>query len=155
MGISKFFSSFKRYMSIFFRMLSIQFSSVTKLCPTLCYPMDGRMPDFLVHHQHPELAQTHVNWVGDAIELSSSVVPFASYFHSFGESGFFSMSQFFTSGSQSVGASSSSSALPMNIQDWFPLGLMGLISLQSKGCSRVSSSTTVWKHQFFGTLPSH
>ena len=116
--------------------------------------MDRRMPDFPVHHQHLELAQTHVNWVSDAIELSSSVVPFSYYFQSFPESGSFSMSQFFASGSQSVGASSSSSALPMNIQDQFLLGLSGLISLQSKGLARVFSNTTIQKHQFFSPQPS-
>ena len=69
-------------------------------------------------------------------------------------SGSFPMSQLFTSGGQSIGASASASVLPMNIQGWFLLGLMGLISLQSKGLSRVFSSTTVSKHQFFGAQPS-
>ena len=64
-------------------------------------------------------------------------------------SGSFQMSQFFVSGGQSIGASASTSVLPMNIQDWFPLGLTGWISLQSKGLSRVFSNTTVQKHQFF------
>ena len=68
--------------------------------------------------------------------------------------GSFQMSQFFTSGGQHLGASTSASVLPMNIQDWFPLGWTGLISLQSKGFSRVFSNTTVQKHQFFGTQPS-
>ena len=63
----------------------------------------------------------------------------------------FLMSQFFTSGGQSIGVSASASVLPMNIQGWFPLGLTGLIPLLSKGLSRVFCSTTVWKHQFFGT----
>ena len=62
------------------------------------------------------------------------------------------MSQFFTSGGKSIGVSASASVLPMNIQDWFPLGLTGLISLQSRGLSRVFSNNTVQKHQFFGTL---
>ena len=66
-------------------------------------------------------------------------------------SGSFPMSQFFTSGGQSIGVSASASVLPMNIQDWFPLGSTGWISLQSKGLSRVFSKTTVQKHQFFGT----
>ena len=73
---------------------------------------------------------------------------------SFPASGSFPMSQLFASGSQSIGASASASVLSMNIQDWLPLGLTCLISLQSKGLSRVFSSTTVWKHQFFGALPS-
>ena len=69
-------------------------------------------------------------------------------------SGSFLMSQLFASGGQSIGASASASALPMNIRDWFLLGLTGLISLQSKGLSRVFSNTTVQKHQFFGVQPS-
>ena len=64
------------------------------------------------------------------------------------------MSHLFESGSQNVGASASASLLPTNIQSWFPLGLIGLTSLQSKGLSRVFSSATVWKHQFFSTQPS-
>ena len=80
--------------------------------------------------------------------ISSSVIPFSSCLQSFPASGSFQMSQFFTSGGQSIGASAS--FLPMNIQDWFPLEWTGLISLQSKGLSRVFCNTTVQKHQFFG-----
>ena len=80
--------------------------------------------------------------------ISSSVVPFSSCLQSFPASGSFQMSQFFASGGQSVAASAS--VLPMNIQDWFTLGLTGLISLQFMGFSRVFSNTTVQKHQFFG-----
>ena len=76
-------------------------------------------------------------------------VPFSSCLQSFPESGSFQMSQFFTSDDQSTGVSASASVLPMNIQDWFPLGWTGWISLQSKGFSRVFSNTTVQKHQFF------
>ena len=79
----------------------------------------------------------------------SSVVPFSSCLQSFPTSGSFQTSQFFTSGGQSIGVSASASVFPMNIQDWFPLGLTGWISLQSKGLSRVFSNTTVQKHQFF------
>ena len=86
--------------------------------------------------------------------ISSSVVPFSSRLQSFPASGSFPMSQFFASGGQSIGASASASVLPMNIQDWFPLGLTGWISLQSKGLSSVFSNTTVQKHQFFGVQPS-
>ena len=81
---------------------------------------------------------------------SSSVVPFSSRLRSFPRSGSFQMSQLFASGSQSIGVLAWASVLPMNIQDWFPLGLTGWISLQSKGLSRVFSNTTVQKHQFFG-----
>ena len=79
--------------------------------------------------------------------ISSSVVPFSSCLQSCPARGSFQKSQFFTSGGQSIGASAS--VLPMNIQDWSPLGWTGLISLQSKRLSRVFSSTTVQKHQFF------
>ena len=81
--------------------------------------------------------------------ISSSVIPFSSRLQSFPTSGSFLMSQFFASGSQTIGVSASASVLPMNIQDWFPLGWTGWISLQSKGLSRVFSNTTVQKHQFF------
>ena len=81
--------------------------------------------------------------------VSSSAVPFSSCLHSSPASGSFPLSQFFTSGGQSIGDSASASVLPMNIQDWFPLGWTGWISLLSKGISRVFSSTTVQKHQFF------
>ena len=83
--------------------------------------------------------------------ISSSVVPFSSCLQSFPASGSFQMSQFFTSGGQITGVSASASVLPMNIQDWFPLGWTGLISLQSKGLSRVFSNPTVQKHRCFGT----
>ena len=83
--------------------------------------------------------------------ISSSVVPFSSCLQSFLASGSFLMSQLFTSGDQSTGASVSASVLPMNSQDLFSLGLTGWISLQSKGLSRVFSNTTVQKHQFFST----
>ena len=82
--------------------------------------------------------------------ISSSVVPFSSYLQSFPASGSFQMSQLFASDGQSIGVSASASVLPMNIQDWSPLGWTGWISLQSKGLSRVFSNTTVQKHQFFG-----
>ena len=82
--------------------------------------------------------------------ISSSVIPFSSCFQSFPAWGSFLVSQLFTSGSQSIGVSASASVLPMNIKDWFPLRLPGLISLQSKGLSSILSNTTVQKHQFFG-----
>ena len=101
------------------------------------------MPGFPVLHQLPEFAQTHVHWVSDVIHLSSDV-PFSSCLQSFPASGSFPMSQLFASGSQNIGASASASVLLMNIQGWFPLGLTGLISLQSKELSGVFSNTTVW-----------
>ena len=86
--------------------------------------------------------------------ISSSVLAFFSCLQSFLASGSFLMSRFFASGGQSIGASASTSVLPLNIQDWFPLGLTGLISLLSEGLSRVFSSTTVQKHHFFSIQPS-
>ena len=94
-----------------------------------------------------------LNWWGHPT-ISSSVIHFSSCLQFFPASESFLMSQIFTSGGQSIGASASASVLPMNIQDWFPLGWAGLISLQSKGLSRVFSNNTVQKHQFFGTQPS-
>ena len=91
-------------------------------------------------------------WCHSAI--SSSVVPFFPCLQSFPASGSFLMSWLFSWGGQSIGASTSTSVLLMNFQDWLPLGLTGLISLQSKGFSSVFSNTTVQKHQFFGIQPS-
>ena len=86
--------------------------------------------------------------------ISSSVIPFSSCPQSLPASESFPMSQLFTWGGKSIGVSASASVLPMNTQDWFPLGWTGWISLQSKGLSRVFSNTTLQKHQFFGTQPS-
>ena len=88
------------------------------------------------------------------LNISSSVIPLFSCHQSFPALGSFLMRQFFTSGGQSIGASTSASVLPVTIQDWFPLGLTVLISLQSKGLSRVFSNTTGQKHQFFNVQPS-
>ena len=108
--------------------------------------MDCSRPGFPVHHQLLELAQTHVHqWCHPTI--LSSVIPFSSCPQSFLASGSFPMSQFFTSGGQGIGASALASVLPMNTQSWFPLWLTGLISLQSKGLSRVFSSTTIQKKE--------
>ena len=127
------------------------FSSVAQSCLTLCNPMDCSTPGFPVHHQ-TELAQTHVHSWWCHPTISSSVVLFSSCLQSFPGLESLPMSPFFTLGGQSTGASAS--VLPMNIQDWFPLTLTGLISLQSKELSRVFSSTTVQKHQFFSAHPS-
>ena len=83
--------------------------------------------------------------------ISSSVIPFSSHLQSFPASRSFQMSQFFISGGQSIGGSASAAVLPMNTQDWFPLGWTSWVSLQSKGLSRVFSNTTVQRHQFFST----
>ena len=130
---------------------SVQISSVTLSCPTLCSPMDCSKLDFPVHHQLLQFTQTHVHRVSDGIQPSHPVIPFSSHLQSFPASGSFPMSQFFTSGGQSIRVSALASVLPMTIQDWCPLGWTGWISLQSKGLSRAFSNTTVQKHQFFGT----
>ena len=116
------------------------------------WPMDCSMTGVPVYHQLPELAQNSCplnQWYHPII--SSSAIPFSSCLQPFPASGSSQMSQFFASGGQSIGVSASASVLPMNIQGWFPLGLMGLFSLQSKEFSRVFSSTTDQKHQFFST----
>ena len=128
--------------------------SVAKPCPTLCDPMDCSTTGFPVFQNLSELAQTHAHWVGDAIQPSHPVTPLSSCSQSFPTSGSFIMSRLFSSSGQSIGAWASVSVLPMSIYGWVPLALTGLISLQSKGLSRVFSSTTIWKHQFFGTQPS-
>ena len=129
----------------------VQFSSAAQSCPTLCDPMNHSTPGLPVHHQLPEFTQTHVLQVGDAIQPSHPLLsPFSSCPQFLQVSGSFPVSQLFTWGGQIIGISASASVLPMNIQDWFPLGWTSWISLQSKGLSRVFSNTTVQKHQFFG-----
>ena len=130
---------------LYFFISSVQFSSVTQSCPTLCDPMGCSTPGFPVHHQFPELTQTHVHWVSDVIQPSHPLSsPFLPAFQSFPASGSFPMSQLFKSGGQSIGPSFSASVLPLNIQGWFPLGLTALISLRSKGLVMVESSDKKW-----------
>ena len=134
--------------------LHISVSSVTQSCPTLFDPMDCSTPGFPVITNSRGLLklmsiESVMRWWCHPT-ISSSVVPFSACLQSFPASGSFPMSQFFTSGGQSIGVSASASVLPVNIQDWFPLRWTGCISLQSKGLSRVFSNTTVQKHQFFG-----
>ena len=127
--------------------------SVSKLCPTLFHPLDCT--------RQVSLSST-ISW--SLLKLMSIELVMLSnhlilcwrllVLPSFPASEYFPVSQHFTSGGQSIGASASAPFLPINIQSWFPLGLTSLISLQSKGLSRVSSSTTVQKHQFFGPQPS-
>ena len=123
-------------------------------CLILCNPMYCSTLGFPVPHQLPE--PTHVHRLSGAIQpshpLSSPSPPAFNLSQSFPPnlSGSFPMNKFITSGGQSIGVSASASVLPMTIQNWFPLGLTGLISLQFKGLSRVFSNTTVQKHQFFG-----
>ena len=127
--------SYKRQFQLSSRNLvccSTRVSSIAQSCPTLCNPMDCSTSAFPVHHQFPEFAQTHVYRVGDAIQPSHSLPSPCPCLETFPASGAFPMSQFFTSGGQSIGVSSSASVLPMNIQDWFPLGLTGLITRITK-----------------------
>ena len=138
--------------------LVYQFSSFAQLCLTLCEPHEPQ-------HSRPPypspIARVYPNpcllsWYCHPT-ISSSVIPFSSCPQSFPASGSFPMSRLFTNGGQSTGASASASVLPMNIHwnvHWFPLGLTGFISLQSRGLSRVFFNTTVQKHQFFSTQPS-
>ena len=117
------------------------FSSVAQLSPTLCDPMYFGTPGFPVHDQLLELAHSCPlsRWCHPT--LSSSVIPLSSCLQSSPASGSFPTSQLFASGGQSIGSSASASVLPMNIQDWFPVGLTGLISLQSKGLKSL-----LWHH---------
>ena len=107
---------------LFYSLSSFQFSSVSQLCLTLCDPMNCSTPGLPVHHQLPEFTQTYVHWVDDAIQwshpLSSPSPPALNPSQNQG----FQMSQLFASGGQSIGVSASAAVLPMNIQDWFPLG---------------------------------
>ena len=106
--------------------------------------MDCISPGFPVLHYLLEFAQTHVHWVGDAIQSSHHLLPASAPALSLFHTGSFPMSWLFTSGGQSTGASASASVLPVNIQGWFPLGLTDLISWQSKGLLRIFYSTTIW-----------
>ena len=132
--------------------ISVRFSSAAQSCPTLCDPVDCSVPGFPVHHQFPELAQTHVHPVGDTIQPSHLLLsPSPPAFNLSQHQGLFQGVCSLHQVAKVLGVSASASVLPMNIQDWFPLGLNGLIFLQSKGLSRVFSNTTVQKHQFFDT----
>ena len=129
----------------------IQFSSVVQLCPTL-------WPHGLQHTRPPCPSPTPRDYSNSRPlsrwyhpTISSSVDPFSSCLTTFSRSRSFQMSQLFTSGGQSIGVSPLASVLPMNNQDWSPLGWTGWISMQFKGLSRVFSNTTVQKHQFFST----
>ena len=130
---------------------SVQFSSVTQLCPTFCHPMNRSTPGLPIHHQLPEFTQTHIHRVSDAIQPShplSSPSPFAP-----NPSQHQSLFQWviFTWGGQSTGDSALASFLSKKSQGWSPSECTGWISLQSKELSRVFSNTTVQKHQFLGT----
>ena len=130
----------KRHREAHERSLSRLVSPVTQSCPTLCNPMNCSTPGLPVHHQFPEFTQTHVHWVGDAIQpshpLSSPSPPALNLSQ---HQGLFKWVSFFASSGQSIRVAASTSVLPMNTQDLF-------ISLQSKRLSRVFSNSTVQKH---------
>ena len=126
--------------------------SDVKLCPTLWDPMDcNTLGSSVLHFLPPRVCSNSCplsQWC--YLIISPFAAHFSFYPHSFSASGSFPMSQLFPSGGQSIGASASASALPMSIQGWYVLVLTSLISLKSKGLSRVFSNATFWKHQFFG-----
>ena len=128
--------------------------SVAKSCPTLSNPVNCSTPAFPALHHLPQSAQTESlsQWCHPTNSSSHRLLPLPSFLPSIRV--FSSESAQVASSSQSTGASASASVLLMNIQDWFPLGLTHLSSLKSKELSRVFSSTTIWKHQFFGAQPS-
>ena len=117
----------------------------------LCFPIDCSTPGFPVHHQLPELDQIHPSSQWCHPTISSSVDPFSFHLSIFPSIKVFSNESVLCISGQSFGVSASASVLSMNIQDWFPLGWTGWISLQSKGLSRVFSNTTVQNHQLFST----
>ena len=128
--------------------------SIAKSCLTLCDSMGWSMPGFLVLYHLLEFAQIYVHWVGDPIQPSNPLLPTSPPVLNLSQHQSFPMSWFFALCGQSIGTSALASILLMNIQGWFPLGLTGLISLQSNGLSRVFSNTAVQKHHFFGAQPS-
>ena len=133
---------------------SVQFSSLTQLCPNLCDPWNtAHQVSLSITNSGSLLKIMSIETVCHP-GISCSVIPFSSCPQSLPVSGSFPMRQLLAWGGQSTGVSSSTSVLPMNTQDWSPLGWTGWNFLQSKGLSRVFSNTTVQKHWFFGTQVS-
>ena len=145
--LSSVYTQFYNTLNYIPKICSGQFSSVAQSCLTLCNPVDVWRPCPLPTPRPCSNSCPSSRWGHPAI--SSSVIPFSSCLQFFPESGSFPRSQFFPSGGQSTGILALASVLPMNIQDWFLLGVTGWISLQSKGLSKVFCNTTVQKHQFF------
>ena len=125
---------------------------VAKSCPILCDSRDCSTPGFSVLQYLPEFAWIYAHWVGNAIQPFHPLLPLSPFAFSLSQHQS-PVSWLFTSYGQSFGASASASALPVNIQGWFPLGLTDLISLQSERPSRVFLRTTIQEHQFFGAQP--
>ena len=141
-------------------MSGLTFISSVQSHPTLCDPMDCSTPGLPVHQQLPELTQTHAHWIGDVIQPFHSLSSPSPAFNHSQHQGLFKC-QFFASCDQSTGVSASALVFPKNIQDWFPLGWTGWISLQSKGLSKSllqhhsSKSSILWCSAFFIVQLSH
>ena len=133
-------------------MCSLQFSSVAQSCPSLCSSMDSSTSGLSVHHQPPKFTQTHVHWVGDAIQPSHPLSSPSPTFNLSQHQGLFKWVSYFCQVAKVLEFQHQS--LPMNIEDWSPLGWTDWTTLQFKGLWRVFSNTTVQKHQFFGAKPS-
>ena len=136
-----------KFKSINISLYGTSVSSVAQLCPTLCDPMDCSTSGIPVHHQLPEFTQTHVHWVGDAIQPSHPLSPTSP--PTINLSQHQALFQWLSSLQQVAQVLEFKLVPPMNTQDWFRLGWTGCISLQSMGCSRAFSNT-IQKHQFFG-----
>ena len=143
MNLALYFTESKMYIFLSF--------VVVQSHPALFDPIDYSMPGSPILHYLPEFAGSCLLNQWCYVTISSSAASSSFCLQSFPASGSFPMSWLYTSEGQSIRVSASQSVLPMNIQGWFPLVLTGLISLESKGLSRVFSNTTVQKHQFFNT----
>ena len=131
-----------------FKIEKVQFTR--QLCPTLGDPIYCSTPGLPAHHQLPEFTQTHVHWAADAIQPSHSLLsPSPPAINLSQHQGLFKWVSSSHQVAEVLEFLASASVLPMNIQDWFPLGWTGWISLQSKGFSRVFSNSTSQKNQFF------
>ena len=137
-----------------FKEVSVQFSSVAQLCPTLCNTVNCTTPGLPVHHQLLEFTQIHVHWIGEAIQPSHSLSSPSPPALSLSQHQGLKMSQLFTTGGQSIGVPATTSVLPINIQDWSLLGWTGWISLYSKGLSKVFPNIAVQNHQFLSAMPT-
>ena len=136
---------------------NINISSAQFSCSLVCDSLWShglQQPGFPVHHQFPEVLQTLVHWVRDAIEPSHPLSSPSPPAYKLSQNLYFPMSWFFASDDQIIGVSASASVRSMNIQDWFPLEWPNWISLQSKGLWRVFSNTTVQKKQLFSAQPA-
>ena len=128
---------------------------ITKSWSTLCNPMNCSTLGFPILHYLPKFAQTHIQWVNDAIQPSHPLLPaYPPALNLSQHQGLFQWDSSSHQVAKVLDFQLQHSLEPMNIQGWFPLGLSGLISLLSKGLSRVFSSTAIWNHQFFGIQPS-